>query len=122
MIDKYPLKGSIDSPIIMKGIYFFVNNNRKYICDILTKSIPFRKIINYTERTHFNISNGVNNRFIDSESLRVETRDISSSQGHCNIYDDDRIIYTNECTVMDIVINLYKKELRVDKLNSLLKD
>lgn len=121
MIDKYPLKGSPESPIIMKGIYSFVNNNKKYICDILTKSIPFGKIVNYTERTHFNVSNA-NNRFINSESLRVETRDMSSSQGHCNIYDDDKIIYTNECTVMNVIINLYKKELRYNKLDSLLKD
>ena len=106
----------------MKGIYSFVQSNKELICNVLTKTIPFGGILNYKDRHRFNITSNANNRFEDSESLRIETVCITSSQGHCNVYKDDRIVYINECIVMDVIINLYKKELRFDKLNSLLKD
>lgn len=121
-MNRFPLKGSSKSPIIMKGIYSFVQNNKELICTILTNTISFDEIVNYKNNDYFNIVESAHNRFEDHIFLRIETRNFSSSQGHCNVYDDDKIFYINECTVMNIVINLYKKELRVDKLNSLLKD
>ena len=102
---------------------------KKYNDDItLSWEERYKKLEkHHIEETSFLIEKVRDIRFIPFESLRVETRDIglimgSFSQGHCNIYNDDKIIYTNECTVMNVIINLYKKELRVDKLDSLLKD
>lgn len=106
----------------MKGIYSFVQSNKELICYTLTRSISFGEIVNYKNNDYFTIVESAHNRFEDHIFLRIETRNLSSSQGHCNVYDDDKIFYINECIVMDIIINLYKKELRFDKLNSLLKD
>ncbi len=108
--------------IKLEGIYDFVSNNNKLVCDRLTDEVEYGSILSYKKGMIFNCNQDTS--ISHRQYIRIETKwpDDSSSQGHSNIYHNDIIDFSNKSEIVrTIVISLYKEHKREKKLSLILE-
>lgn len=101
---------------LIKGIHKFVKQNNDLIIEELSSKIPYGSIVNYRKSDKIQV---VQDHF---SRLRIQTSlsPNGSAQTHVYISNDDIIQYLNNSKiVMDIIIDIYKRETREEKLKKL---